>query len=127
MSVCVGSSPLSKNQTLEIAKQPSSNPIIVLAGKAGNRAICESLKSASNNWFELGMAFEMERSDLKEIENQYPNNKRRLMEMVGKRLEVTDPEHPMTWPYICKCLRSPLVERNDVAEEIEEKRIRTDV
>ncbi|XP_064382397.1 uncharacterized protein LOC135331236 [Halichondria panicea] len=43
------------------------------------------------------------------------------MEMVGKRLEVTDPEHPMTWPYICECLRRPTVERNDVAEEIEDK------
>ncbi len=43
------------------------------------------------------------------------------MEMVVKRLEVTDPEHPMTWPYICECLRSPIVERNDVAQEIEGK------
>ena len=61
----------------------------------------------------------MKISELMEIEDQYSNNKRHLMEMVVKRLVVTDPEHPMTWPYICECLRRPTVERNDVAEEIE--------
>ena len=61
----------------------------------------------------------MKLTDLKNIEGQYPCNKCRLMEMVGKRLEVTDPEHPVTWPYICECLRRPAVERNDVADEIE--------
>ncbi len=68
------------------------------------------------------MAFGMEYSDLRNIENQYPSNiMRYLTEMVGKRLEVTDPKHPMTWPYICECLRRPTVERNDVADEIEGK------
>ena len=43
--------------------------------------------------------------------------------IVSKRLEVTDP--PMTWPYICECLTRPTVERNDVAEEIEDKYVRT--
>ena len=43
--------------------------------------------------------------------------------IVAKRLEVTDP--PMTWPYICECLRRPTVERKDVAEEIEDKYVRT--
>ncbi len=46
--------------------------------------------------------------------------------MVGKRLEVTDPEHPVTWPYICECLvRRPAVKRNDVADEIEVNCVRT--
>ncbi len=43
--------------------------------------------------------------------------------MVNKGLEVSDPKHPkhlVTWPYICECLRSPTVERNDVATKIEE-------
>ncbi len=83
--------------------------------------ICESLKSASKDWFELGLALGVKLGDLKDIEDEYRHNKRRLLEMVGKRLEVTDPEHPMTWPFICKCLRCPTVERNDVAKEIEDK------
>ena len=73
----------------------------------------------------LGLALGVKSNDLKDIEDEYCHNKRRLMEMVGKRLEVTDPEHPMTWPYICECLRRPTVERNDVAEEIEDKYVRT--
>ncbi len=64
-------------------------------------------------------------TDLKDIEDQHASNKRRLTEMVGKRLEVTNPERPMTWPYICECLRRPTVARNDVAEEIEDKYVRT--
>ena len=60
-------------------------------------------------------------SKLKDIENQYAANMHRLTEMVGKRLEVTNPEHPMTWPYICECLRSPTVGRNDVAKELKVK------
>ena len=35
---------------------------------------------------------------------------------------MTNPEqHPMTWPYICECLRSPTIEQSDVAQEIEGK------
>ncbi len=113
--VCTGLSPEKDTSNGESAYQP-----IVLTG-ADTQDICVALKSASKDWFELGMAFGMERSDLKNIEDQYSKNTRRLMEMVGKRLEVTDPEHSMTWPYICEGLRSRTVERNDVAEEIEEK------
>ncbi len=86
--------------------------------------ICENLKSASKDWFNLGLAFKVKFSYLKNIQDQYLENNRRLAEVVGKRLEVTDPKHPMTWPYICECLRSPTVERNDVAEEIEDKYLR---
>ncbi len=121
--VYIGSSPeeyLSKNQAVEIAQRPT----IVLTGD-DFLTICESLKTVSNDWFDLGLALGMNHYDLKYIEDEYRHNKRRLMEMVGKRLEVTDPEHPMTWPYICECLRSPTVERNDVAEKIEDKYVRT--
>ncbi len=96
---------------------------IVLTG-ADINTICESLKTATYNWFNLGLALEVNYYVLKNIESRYQDNKRRLMEMVAKRLEVTDPEHPMTWPYICECLRRPTVERNDVAEEIEDKYVR---
>ncbi len=85
------------------------------------QTIDESLEDASKDWFNLGLAFGLELSELKNIEDEYRYNKRRLTEVVVKRLQVTDPEHPMTWSYICECLRSPTVERNDVANEIEGK------
>ncbi len=111
-------------QSAQGNKGKNANQPIVLT-TADTQQICENLKSASKDWFELGMAFGMESSDLKDIEDEYRHNKRRLMEMVSKRLEVTDQEHPMTWPYICECLRSPNVERNDVAEKIERSYVRT--
>ena len=102
----------------------NGDQLIVLTG-ADINTICESLKTATCNWFNLGLALEVNYYDLKNIESRYQDNDRRLMEMVAKRFEVTDPEHPMTWPYICECLRRPTVERNDVAEEIEDKYVRT--
>ena len=102
-----------------ITKQSSYTPIVLTIKDA--QTICEKLKSVSKDWFDLGLAFGLELSELKNIEDQCLHDKRCLMEIMGKRLEVTDPEHQMTWPYICECLRSPTVERNDVAEEIEGK------
>ncbi len=99
-----------------ITKQSSSTPIIKDA-----QTICEKLKIASNKWFELGLAFGLEYNMLQDIQDQYTSNKRRLKEMVVKRLEVTDPEHPMTWPYICECLRCRTVGHTDLAKEIEGK------
>ncbi|XP_064387667.1 uncharacterized protein LOC135335908 isoform X2 [Halichondria panicea] len=98
----------------------SAHQPIVLTG-ADIHIICESLKTASYNWFKLGFALGVNYYELKNIESRYEDNDRRLMEMVAKRLEVTDPEHLMTWPYICECLRRPTVERNDVAKEIEKR------
>ena len=109
----------SSSEGYAITKQSSSTPIVLTEGDI--LSICEKLQTVINDWFTLGLAFGMKASKLKNIEYQYRHNKRRLMEMVGKRLEVTDPDHPMTWPYICECLRSPIVELSDVAEEIEGK------
>ncbi len=111
LTVCVfiGSLP-EPNQTVEITKRPSSNPV-VLTGK-DILIISESLKSASKNWFKLGVVFGITFSDVKNIKDQYSDNNRRLTKMVGKRLEATDPEHPITWPYICECLRNPLFEKS---------------
>ncbi|XP_064407245.1 uncharacterized protein LOC135352042 isoform X4 [Halichondria panicea] len=102
----------------------STHQSIVLTGD-DIQAIRESLKNASKDWFNLGLAFGVKINVLENIEDDYRHNDRRLMKVVAKRLEVTDPEHPMTWPYICECLRRPTVARNDVAEEIEDKYVRT--
>ncbi len=100
-----------------ITKQSSSNPIVLT--KKDTRIICEKLETACKDWFHLGMAFDLEPSKLKNIEDQFSTNKRCLTEMIGKRFEITDSGHPVTWPYICECLRSRIVQRNDIAEEIE--------
>ncbi len=109
-----------------ITKQSSSTPIVLTLKDA--LTIVESLRYADKDWFNLGLAFGLELAELKNIEVIYEDEKsyiydykRHLMEVVVKRLQVTDPEHPMTWPYICECLRSPTVKCNDVAEEIEGK------
>ena len=117
--MCTGSSEEKDTRNGESANQP-----IVLTG-ADILTICKSLKTASYNWFKLGLALRVNYYELKNIESRYQDNDRRIMEVVSKRLEVTDPEHPMTWPYICECLRSPTVERNDVAEKIEDNYART--
>ncbi len=119
-NVCIGSSSEKNTRNGESAQhQP-----FVLTGD-DIQTICESLKTASYSWFKLGLALGVKYYELKNIENRYRDNDHRLTEVVGKRLEVTDPKHPMTWPYICECLRSPTVERNDVAKEIEDKYVRT--
>ncbi len=149
--MCIGSSPEehpSKSQTVEIAlllyyysydylhvytgssseedtrNGKSANELIVLT-EADSQTICESLKTASYNWFNLGFALGVKIYMLKNIERRYQDDHRCLIEMVSKRLDVTDPKHPMTWPYICECLRSAGVERNDVATEIEDNYVRT--
>ena len=105
-------------------KGESANQPIILT-ETNILTISESLNSASKDWFNLGLALGVKHNDLKDIEGQYPTNQRRLTEMVAKRLEVTDPEHPVTWPYICECLRRPAVKRNDVADKIEVNCVRT--
>ncbi len=121
--MCVGSSqeePTSRNP-VEIAQQQSS---IVLT-RDDIPTIFEKLRSARKNWFNLGLALGVNYYELENIQDQYQDNERRLMKAIAKRVEVTDPEYPMTWPYICECLRRPTVQRNDVAEEIEDKYVKT--
>ena len=92
-------------------------PPIVLTEK-DILSICDKLNSASKDWFNLGLSLGLKYADLKNIQDQYTDNKRRLTEVIGKRLEITDPKYPVTWPYICDCLRHSTVERNDVADYI---------
>ncbi len=112
--VCVGSSPEEYTSKNQIAQKP----FFVLTGD-DILTIYEKLRSASKNWFKLGLALGVSYYEMENIQDRYQDNDRCLMMIVTKRLEVTDPENPMTWPYICECLRRPTVERNDVAEEIE--------
>ena len=112
-----GSSSEGHPNKVEITKQPPSDPI-VLTGE-DLQTICVKLVKATNNWFNLGLAFGMNFDELESIEEEFRENGRRLTKMVAKRLAVPDLKHPVTWPYICECLRSPTVKRYDVALVIE--------
>ena len=101
-------------------KRPSSDPI-VLTGK-DVQTICVTLVKAYNNWFNLGLALGMDYDQLESIQDQFRDNSGRLTKMIAKRLSVTDQTNPMTWSYICECLRSPTVMRYDVAEAIEREK-----
>ncbi|XP_064386403.1 uncharacterized protein LOC135334925 isoform X3 [Halichondria panicea] len=101
-------------------KRPSSDPI-VLTGK-DVQIICVTLVKACNNWFNLGLALGMDYDQLESIQDQFRDSSGRLTKMIAKRLSVTDSKNPMTWPYICECLRSPTVMRYDVAEAIEREK-----
>ena len=117
LCVCVGSQEERTSRYQTEVEQRSS----VLTGD-DILTICEKLRSASKDWFNLGLALGLKLFELENIQDQSTYNVCRLTMIVAKRLEITDP--PMTWPYICECLRKPTVERNDVAEEIEDKYVR---
>ena len=77
----------------------------------------EKLKSASPNWFDLGLALKLDYTDLANIEENYHGgNDGRLRQVLARRLQSGG---PLTWGGICTALRHSLVARNDVALEIQ--------
>ena len=108
----------SKEYAREIITKQSSSTLIVLT-EGDILSICERLNGVRNDWFALGLTFRLKYSVLRSIEHRYRSNKHCLTEMVGQWVQQFP--DTTTWPYICECLRSPIVERNDVAEEIEGK------
>ncbi len=72
---------------------------------------------AAKNWFNLGLALDLDHDTLDNIKDDYHRNKDCLREMLAARLKTG----PLTYSEICQSLRAPTVERNDVAEAIEEE------
>ncbi len=107
-----------KNPKLKNITKSSSDPIVLTEDDIPT--ICERLASASNDWFNLGMALGVKYTDLQSIQDQFPKNERCLTNMIAMRLQVADSKHPVTWPYICECLRRPIVKRYVVADNIEQ-------
>ena len=80
--------------------------------------VCEKVRSASPNWFYLGLALKLSYTDLTNIEGKCRgDNDVCLREALARRLQSGG---PLTWRGICTALRSSTVARNDVAVEIEE-------
>ncbi len=79
--------------------------------------MCEKVRSASPNWFDLGLALKLSYTDLTNFREMYRgDNKVCLRETLACRLQSGD---PLTWEGMCTALRHPTVTRKDVAEAIE--------
>ena len=76
----------------------------------------EKVIKAAKNWLDLGLALDLDHDTLDNIKDDYHRNKDCLREMLAVRLKTG----PLTYSEICSGLRAPTVDRNDVAEAIEE-------
>ncbi len=85
----------------------------------------DKLYPARTKWFDIGLNLKMICDNLNAINVLNSQNLDTcLREMLTKRLHSGG---PFSWRDVCDCLRSPTVDRKDVAEKIEEWRIGTQI
>ncbi len=77
--------------------------------------VYKNLIKAAGDWVDLGLDLGLDPGTLKDIKDDYHRNKDCLREMIAARLKTG----PLSYSDICQSLRSPTVDRNDVAEAIE--------
>ncbi len=77
----------------------------------------EKVRSASPNWFDLGLVLELSYTNLTNFRETYRDSDVCLREVLARRLQSG---FPLTWGGICTALRHSTLSRSDVAEEIEE-------
>ena len=75
--------------------------------------VYQNLVRAAGKWFDLGLDLGLDFDTLDNIKHQ--ENQTNLREMIAARLHTG----PLTYFDICQSLRTPTVNRNDVAEAIE--------
>ena len=83
----------------------------------------DRLYTARNEWCYIGLKLNLSTESLNEIELKH-DSKMCLFKMLTKRLQEVG---PLSWREVCDCLRSPTVNRIDVAKKIEEWRKGTDI
>ena len=74
-----------------------------------------------NEWFELGLALGLEYSTLNGIKTDNTTVNECKREMVRSWLQKKDKCTPPSWQALVAALKDRLVERNDIAEQIEQK------
>ncbi len=80
------------------------------------RIVLEVLYKARDKWYYIGSGLGINSDDLKEIEDKYhPDNVRCLNEVLKRRIQ----RGQLTRSMVCSSLRGDLVQRDDVAHEIE--------
>ena len=80
--------------------------------------VFSQLLKAANEWYNLGLALDIEFDTLKEINSNESTDKARLREMLTHWL-LSSPSR--TWSDICNGLRSETVQQNNLADKIEDK------
>ncbi len=80
------------------------------------QSVYEKLIQAAGDWLHLGLSLGLDHGTLDNIKDDYNRNKDCLREMLAVRLKTG----PLTYSEICRSLRVPTVDQNDVAEAIEE-------
>ena len=88
-----------------------SNP----SDKRSLRTILDSISTLTANWFNLGIALGLSSDTLKTIESDHPKDSHRcLTEMLIAWLQMKDNSQP-SWQSLASALRSPLVNKNEIA------------
>ena len=84
------------------------------------RHVRTKLYEARTNWFDIGQCLSVDNETLRSIrgDQQFRDDGARLNEMLDCRLKSRD---HLTWATLCDCLRNPIVARDDLANDIEEK------
>ncbi len=76
----------------------------------------ERLFPARAKWCNIGLKLKVDLDTLEAIALKHNNPDDCLREILAKRLQAGG---PLSWREVCDCLRSPIVDRNNLAEEIE--------
>ena len=79
----------------------------------------EKARSAGPDWFNLGLVLRLSYGKLTNFRDTYRDNDVCLREVLAHRLQSGG---TLTWGDMCTALRHSTVERNDVAEAIEESK-----
>ncbi len=79
-------------------------------------SVYKNLIKAAGNWFNLGLDLGLGFDILDNIKDKYRDNQTCLRDMLAARLKTAT----LTYSEVCRSLRASTVERNDVAEAIEE-------
>ncbi len=77
--------------------------------------IFKPLNKARDDWYFIGDGIGCTPSDLKEIRDTYSTDKRMCLELLQRRIQ----QGQLTRSMLCASLRGDLVNRDDVAQEIE--------
>lgn len=83
----------------------------------GHREVLAKLIGLNKEWNSFGMALELEYREIQEIESNHPGDvKKCLARVIEEWLKQKGKE--VSWKTVYEALKDPLVNRPDIAEEI---------
>ena len=94
-------------------------PPIDVITQNNHQEVYKRVIGAKTKWCDLGLALGLDNDTLDAIDIKYRGAVQDcLRQMIAKRLQSGG---PLSWRDLCVCLRSPTVERCDVADKIEQE------